>query len=39
MKFDLFECQIPKFQNINHLGDFNSNLSLKVLSFDLAVRS
>ena len=33
MYLDLLECQITKYQDINHLGDFKSNLSLKILSY------
>ena len=29
------ECQLSPFKDgINYLGDFNSNLSLKILSYD-----
>ena len=37
MKFDLFECQIAEYQDINYLGDLESNQSLKILSFDYGV--
>ena len=38
MYLDLFECQSSQYQDaINYLGDFNSNLTLKILSFDWQV--